>query len=152
MLGAATRGVKTIRLPAIVVCCALVASGCFWHRYSGRVGVHTEVLVAVARKVRDLVATGRFTAETLPELTYPLERAQAFASDAERHLADGQAKPPSLVAFEELVAAYRRYVESVDEARRRPPDGDPAAGLAAPLAAVETAAKSVTAALATDRS
>ena len=44
-----------------------------------------------ARKARDLVATGRFTAENLPELTYPLERRDGVrgrrapaASDAAR--------------------------------------------------------------------
>ena len=105
---------------------------------------HTELLVAVARKGRDLVATGRFTAESLPELTYPLERANAFGADATR-----RASPPpaSLVAFETLLARYRTFVELLDDTRRTKRGAAGAAELAQPLADVEAAAVEVTAAL-----
>jgi len=53
-------------------------------------------MVGIARKAADLVAAGRFTAESLPELTYPLERAEAFARQA-RERAGGDA-PASLSA------------------------------------------------------
>ena len=41
----------------------------------------------------------------MPELTYPLERAEAFARQARARA--GDAAPPSLAAFETLIARYR---------------------------------------------
>src|SRR5205814_2235774 len=57
---------------------ALLA-GCFWRTYGRLAATHAELLVAMARKHTDLVASGRLTAESMPELTYPPERAQAVA-------------------------------------------------------------------------
>src|SRR5262249_38149936 len=134
--------------------CALIAlatwalaSGCFWHSYPERMRTHTELLVEFARKGRDLVATGRFRAESLAELTYPLERASAFAAEARRHAA---APPPSLAAFERLVDRYRVFVDRLDRSRRDDA-AEAAAALAQPLADVEAAAHDVTAALARER-
>ena len=107
------------------------------------------MLVGTARKAVDLVAAGRMTAETMPELTYPLERAQAFARDARAR--SGAHPPPSLVAFEELVAHYRDLVDHADRARRETRGEGVRARLAADLAAVERAADAVRATLATER-
>jgi hypothetical protein len=104
--------------------------------------------VSIARKARDLIATGRFTAENLPELTYPLERAAAYAADARRRTT---APPPSLDAFDRLIERYRAYVERVDLQRR---ERDGAAALVAveqSLADVEAAAGEVRAALERER-
>jgi hypothetical protein len=136
--------VKTNRAIGAVVACVVVASGCFWQGYPNRLRTHAEVLVSFARKARDLVATGRFTAESLPELTYPLERATAFAAEARRRVS---APPASLIAFETLVARYRSFVELVDEVRRSHRGADGAEALAGPLASVEAAAADVGAAL-----
>ena len=148
MVGSRVGGVKEKRALIVLLACAVVAGGCFWRSYPDRMRTHTELLVAFARKGRDLVATGRFTAESLPELTYPLERANAFAADAER-----RASPPpaSLDAFDALLARYRTFVELLDDARRtkRGPAG--AEELAKPLADVEAAAEAVTATLARER-
>jgi hypothetical protein len=80
--------------------------GCFWRSYGARTTTHVDVLVGTARKAVDLVVASRMTAETMPELTYPLERAQAFARDAKAR--SGDHPPPSLVAFEELIGHYER--------------------------------------------
>jgi len=146
MLGPSHGGVKANRVLAVLVGCTLVAGGCFWRQYPARLATHTEVLLGIARKAHDLVVTGRFTAENLPELTYPLERATAYAHDVHAH---GGAARPSLVAFETLIARYRTYVEAVDHARME--TGAPATSLDVPLAALTTAADEVTAALAKER-
>jgi len=109
---------------------------------------HTELLVAFARKGRDLVATGRFTAENLPELTYPLERATAFAAEARGRLVP---PPASLQAFETLLARYRAFVELVEDVRRAPDAREAAERLDASVAAVETAAGEVHVALDRER-
>ena len=79
----------------------LVLAGCFWRTYGRLAATHVEVLTAMARKGADLVASGRLTAESMPELTYPLERAQAFARTARER--SGEAPPASLAAFAELL-------------------------------------------------
>jgi hypothetical protein len=141
MLGPASGPVKENRRLGVIFLCLAVASGCFWRSYPQRLRTHSELLVAFARKGHDLVATGRFTAESLPELTYPLERAAAFAAEARRRT---DTPPPSLVAFEELIARYREFVDRVDLARRgRRRD----VALDEPLEDVEAAARAVTAAL-----
>jgi hypothetical protein len=120
---------------------AVVASGgCFWRSYAPRLHTHTELMVAMARKGVDLVASGRLTAENMPELTYPLERAEAFARDAHAH---SGTPPPSLVAFDTLIARYRAFVDTLDATRRTQHGGDAAAALAGPLASVEDAARAV---------
>jgi hypothetical protein len=123
---------------------ALVA-GCFWRSYGLQVTTHTDVLVGIARKGADLVGGGRLTAESMPELTYPLERAVAFAQKARARA--GSTPPGSLVAFETLIARYREFVDALDRARREHEPRDARATLAAPLAAVEAAAESVREAL-----
>ena len=110
---------------------------------------HAEVMVSIAHKAVDLVATGRFTAESVPELTYPLERAEAFARQArERAGADA---PPSLARFDELIARYRAFVDAVDRTRREQRGADAAAALAGPLRTVEDAATAVNEALRDER-
>ena len=109
--------------------------------------MHSDLLVAFAGKARDLVASGRFTAENLPELTYPLERATAFDADVRRRAPE---PPASLLAFERLLDRYRAYVDLVDRTRR-----DSAADRLGPVTAaldgVEQAARDVATALADDR-
>ena len=147
MLGSMTRVVKKNRALAALLCVAVV-SGCYWRSYPDRVRTHTELLVAFARKARDLVATGRFTAESLPELTYPLERAAAYAAEGRRRAATA---PASLVAFEALVARYRAFVDLVDETRRSRRGPEAAKALDEPLAALEADARAVTAMLDLER-
>src|SRR4029077_7130033 len=77
IVGPARTWVKAIAVLAVVA-----AGCCFWRSYAPRLRTHTELLVAMARKGADLVASGRLTAENMPELTYPLERAGAFARGA----------------------------------------------------------------------
>src|SRR5262245_48196731 len=140
MLGRRTPRVKAI---AWIVCVASI--GCFWRSYAPRMRTHAEVMVSIAQKAVDLVATGRFTAESVPELTYPLERADAFARQArERAGADA---PPSLAQFDELIARYRAFVDAVDRTRREQRGTDAAATLAGRLRAVEDAAAAVNEAL-----
>jgi len=110
---------------------------------------HAEVMVSIAHKGADLVRAGRFTAESVPELTYPLERAETFAREARRRAA---AQPPaSLLAFETLIARYRSFVDALDRSRREQPPADAAAALAEPLRAVDEAASAVDQALQRER-
>jgi hypothetical protein len=125
----------------------LLAAGCFWRSYGRVMATHAEVLVAIGRKGVDLVASARMTAETMPELTYPLERAQVFA----RAAAERSPVPPaSLAAFERLLARYRDLVDAIDQVRREPSGAAARARLAAPLEAVQAAADEVRAALGTE--
>ena len=149
MVGLGNTRVKGI---AGVACAAIVLAvmGCFWRSYASRVRTHAAVMVSIARKAVDLVATGRFTAESMPELTYPLERADAFAQQARRR--SGADVPPSLAAFEELIARYRAFVDVLDRTRRDQRGAAAAATLAEPLRAVEEAAGAVEEALRRDGS
>src|SRR6185369_3462186 len=94
----------------------LLLAGCFWRSYGRLAAVHVDVLVAMARKGVDLVANARMSAETMPELIYPLERAEAFARTATAR--SPETRPPSLVAFGELLAQYRQFLDALDQARR----------------------------------
>ena len=133
-------GPGTVRVKAIICLACVALAGCFWRSYAARMRTHAEVMVSIARKGVDLVATGRFTAESMPELTYPLERAQAFAREARRRA--GAAVPESLTAFEALIARYNAFI---DTRRTRREQRGPAAAnaLAEPLRAVEAAAAAV---------
>lgn len=111
---------------------------------AGQMATHVEVLTAVARKGVDLVAHGRLTAESLPELTYPFERARAFAHAA--RTAGGTA-PAALDAFDALLARYREFLDALDRVRREKRGEDARATLAEPLAAVEAAGARVRGAL-----
>lgn len=91
------------------------------------------------------MAAGRLTAESMPELTYPLERAQAFARKAAAR--SGDARPPSLAAFEVLLARYRAYIDTLDRVRREVPRAAARDALAGPLGDVEAAGAAVLAAL-----
>ena len=102
----------------------------------------------MARKGTDLVASGRLTAESMPELTYPLERAQAFAREARAR--SGSDAPPSLTALEDLIARYREFVDALDRTRRDQPAETARHALAEPLARVEQAAAGVHDALRTE--
>jgi hypothetical protein len=142
MVSAAGGRVKAALLVTVL---ASVATGCFWHSYGRLALTHVELLTALARKGADLVANGRLTAETMPELTYPLERAQAFAAQARARADD--APPASLIAFEALVARYREFVDALDRVRREQSGADARRALEPPLAAVEAAADAVRVAL-----
>jgi hypothetical protein len=128
----------------MIFLCLAVLGGCFWRSYPQRLRTHSDLLVAFARKGRDLVASGRFSAENLPELTYPLERAQAFAADTRRRT---EAPPASLVAFERLIERYRALVERVDRQRHERDGPEDAASLDESVAAIEAAAGEVAVAL-----
>jgi hypothetical protein len=127
----------------------VLLAGCFWHSYGSLAATHVDLLVAMANKGADLVSSGRFGAENMPELTYPLERAEAFAHTARARA--GQAPPASLLAFEELLTRYRTFVDALDRTRRAAKGDEARAALAEPLAAVEGSAAAVHAALATER-
>ena len=148
MLGPGAGTVKAKCMLGVIFLCMAVASGCFWRSYPQKLRTHSELLVSFARKGRDLVATGRFTAENLPELTYPLERAAAFAADARRRT---DAPPASLVAFERLIAEYRAFVEQVDRERHDRSGSAEAATLDTPLAEIESTGRDVAAALERER-
>ena len=116
-------------------------TGCFWRSYGPQAATHTDVLVGIARKGADLVGKSRFTAESMPELTYPLERAVAFADRATARSAGSP--PASLLALRALIARYREFVDILDRVRRDQGAGEARAALASPLAAVEAAATEV---------
>jgi hypothetical protein len=140
MVGPGAGRVKTI------ACLALALLGaCFWHSYAPRMRIYGEVMVSIAHKGADLVRTGRFTAESVPELTYPLERAEAFAHEVHAHA--GAEPPASLLAFETLIARYRSFIDTLDRSRREQSPEDAAARLAEPLKAVDDAAAAVDQAL-----
>jgi hypothetical protein len=138
MLGPSLRRVKV----GLLACCVAAAlSGCGRGVPSTKaVSTHIDVLTAIAQKGVDLVAAGRFSAESMPELTYPLERAQALAARA--HAA---APPPVwLPAFDAVLARYRDLLDAIDRARREQ-RGDAARSLLQPeldaLLATASAAK-----------
>jgi hypothetical protein len=138
MVSAAASPVKAVLALALL-------AGCFWRSYGPQMAAHADVLVGIARKGADLVGSGRLTAESMPELTYPLERAVAFADRADARSAGSP--PASLVAFRALIARYREFVDMLDRVRRSH-DADAAReALAAPLATVEAAAAEVRRAL-----
>jgi len=120
-------------------------AGCFWRTYGRLAATHVDVLLGMARKGVDLVANGRFTAESMPELTYPLERARAFAEGA--HARAGPTPPESLTAFDALLGRYRSLVDALDRVRRAERPDAARHALEAPLAAVEAAGTTVQASL-----
>ncbi len=134
-----------MRVKAIACLVAALLAGCFWRSYAPRLRTHAEVMVAIARKAADLVGAGRFTAESMPELTYPLERATAFARQARER--SGGAPPASLAAFETLIARYRHFIDALDRVRRKRRGPAARAALAGPLRALEAQAAAVDEAL-----
>jgi hypothetical protein len=134
MVGGGVGRVKAALLLALL-------AGCFWRSYAGIVATHVDVLTAMARKGTDLVAAGRLTAESLPELTYPLERAQAFARSAESKSAGH--RPPSLDAFRRLLERYREFLDALDRTRRETSGEAARAALAPRLDALAAAAADV---------
>src|SRR5262245_63707048 len=134
-------GPGPVRVKAIICLACIAVAGCFWRSYAARMRTHAEVMPSIARKAVDLVATGRFTAESMPELTYPLERAQAFAREARRRA--GSSVPESLIAFERLIARYNAFIDALDRTRREQRGSAAADVLAEPLRAVEEAAAAV---------
>ena len=141
MVGAQGRRVKA----ALAL---LLLAGCFWRSYGRLAAVHVDVLVAMARKGVDLVANGRMSAESMPELTYPLERAEAFARTATAR--SPETRPSSLVAFGELLAQYRQFLDALDQARRTARGEEARTVLGPSLAAVEAAGQAVRTALRTE--
>jgi hypothetical protein len=137
-------GVGGTTVKVALVAFVLVA-GCFWRSYGQQALAHVDLLTAMAHKGADLVAGGRLTAETMPELTYPLERAQAFARAAAAR--SRGAPPPSLTAFAALVERYREFVDALDRVRREHTGDKAREALAEPLAAVAAAAQAVRMAL-----
>ena len=122
-------------------------AGCFWRSAGREAATHVDVLTAIAHKGVDLVVAERLTAESMPELTYPLERAQAFAA----RWGDGAA-PPWLHAFADLLDRYRELVDALDRVRRDAKGDAAAAALREPLGRVDAAADTVRAALGGGRS
>jgi len=120
-------------------------TACFWHSYGRAAATHADLLVAMARKGRDLVVNGRFSAESMPELTYPLERAEAFSHAA--LLRSGSDVPASVAAFQDLLAAYRGFVDTLDRVRRTDTGTAAESVLAEPLRKVEASRDAVHAAL-----
>jgi len=118
---------------------------CFWRSYGKAAATHAELLVAMARKGTDLVASGRLTAESMPELTYPLERAEAFARATTARSADHP--PASLLALDDLRTRYQAFLDALDRVRREKSGDAARAALAEPLAAVERAGEAVRASL-----
>jgi hypothetical protein len=136
-------GPPGVRVKAIACLALAMLGACFWHSYAPRMRTYADVMVSIAHKGADLVRTGRFTAESMPELTYPLERAEAFAREVRTHA--GAEPPASLLAFETLIARYRSFVDALDRSRRE--HADTATKLAEPLRAVDDAAAAVDQAL-----
>jgi hypothetical protein len=134
-----------VRVKAIACLALAMLGACFWHSYAPRMRTYADVMVSIAHKGADLVRTGRFTAESMPELTYPLERAEAFAREVRGHA--GAEPPASLLAFETLIARYRSFVDALDRSRREQLPEDMAVTLAEPLKAVDDAASAVDRAL-----
>jgi hypothetical protein len=89
-----------VKAIALVLTLAMLA-GCFWRSYGARLGMHTDLLLAMTRKGVDLVKSDRFAPENSPELHYPLERAQAYAARA--RWKSGDDPPGSLRAFDSLL-------------------------------------------------
>jgi hypothetical protein len=143
MVGGGARTVKAVARRRGVAL-ALVVAAC-GGSYDRQVEAHVALLTAVARKGVDLVGSGRLTAESMPELTYPLERARAFAERESRR--QGGSPPPSLLAFQSLVARYRDFVDALDRLRREKSGPDARVALGPPLAAVEAAGEAVRAAI-----
>ena len=139
MVGSRGNSVKAL------VVLAIALAGCFWRSYGRLAATHAELLVSMARKGVDLVAAERLTAESMPELTYPLERAQAFVATARARTSGDP--PPSLVALAALVDRYRTYVDALDRGRRTWHGDEARAALRAPLADVEQAGAAVADAL-----
>jgi hypothetical protein len=125
--------------------------GYFWHRYPRLVVTHAQLLADMAEKGRDLVAVGQFTAESLPELTYPLKRALAFEQESLR--GTGSSPPASLLAFSRLVVAYQGLVQTLDDARRAPRAAQlqGRAGMDAVVAAIRADAEAVRVAAAAEQ-
>jgi len=145
MLGLLGGGVKARKALLLT----LVLAACFWRSYPRQVATHADLLVAMAQKGADLVAAGRLTAENLPELIYPLERARAFARSV--HVRAGDVVPPSLVALEELIGRYRAFVDELDRVRRTARGDAARAALVMPLDAVVGAGERVREALTRER-
>jgi hypothetical protein len=135
MLGPGRVGVKA----ALALALGALA-GCHTRGDTARAAAtHVELMVAMAAKGSDLLANGRFTAESLPELTYPLERADAFA----RALEARGAPPPWLSAFRVVLARYRDVLDTLDRIRREQRGEGARAAMAPSLEALRTAAASV---------
>ena len=129
----------------MVFALALFLASCFWRAPGHQAEVHAAVLLEEARKGRDLVVRGRLAAESMPELTYPLERADAFARTATARSADHP--PASLLALDDLRARYQAFLDALDRVRREKSGDAARAALAEPLAAVERAGETVRTAL-----
>jgi hypothetical protein len=142
IVGGSQRRVKVALLVGVHL---TILGGCFWRSYGKAAATHAELLVAMARKGADLVANGRLTAESMPELTYPLERADAFARTAATR--GGDEAPASLRALEDLRTRYQAFLDVLDRVRREKSGQAARAALAEPLAGVERAGEAVRAAL-----
>ena len=142
IVGGSRRRVKVVL--TLVVNLSLLGA-CSWRSYGKATATHADLLVAMARKGADLVASGRLTAESMPELTYPLERADAFLHAAAARSTDQP--PASLRALQDLRARYQEFLDALDRVRREKSGDAARAALAEPLATVERAGEGVRAAL-----
>ena len=138
-------GLRRVKVALLLAASLSLLASCFWHTYGKAAATHADLLVAMARKGTDLVASGRLTAESMPELTYPLERADAFARTATARSADHP--PASLLALDDLRARYQAFLDALDRVRREKSGDAARAALAEPLAAVERAGETVRTAL-----
>jgi hypothetical protein len=137
------RAARAVQLTALVGL-LVVAVACTGAAARREARTHADVLEAIAGKGADLVQSGRLVAESMPELTYPLERAQAFARTAR---ARARLEPAALDALDALVERYRAFVDTLDRVRRELEPSAAARALVEPLAAVRHAAASLRAAL-----
>jgi hypothetical protein len=144
MVGGAPGGVKGTVIGGLLglLVVAVACGGAAAARQEAR--THADVLESIARKGADLVRSGRLVAESMPELTYPLERAQAFARTARDR---ARLEPAALAALDALVERYRAFVDTLDRVRREHEPTEAARVLAVRLAAVEDAAALLRAAL-----
>jgi len=138
-------GPRRVKVALLLAASLSLLASCFWHTYGKAAATHADLLVAMARKGTDLVASGRLTAESMPELTYPLERADAFLHAAAARSTDQP--PASLRALQDLRARYQEFLDALDRVRREKSGEAARAALAEPLATVERAGEGVRAAL-----
>ena len=136
-------GSPWVKVISLLLC---LLAGCFWRSYPRQAAAQAQLLMAMAHKEVDLVVGGQLTAENMPELTYPLERAGAFVKSATQRA--GEAPPASLVALRALCERYRVLLDTLDRVRRSERGEAALARLGVPLAEVDGAVAAVRRALA----
>ncbi|MBM4270104.1 MAG: hypothetical protein FJ144_26465 [Deltaproteobacteria bacterium] len=124
------QSVKVAARHLVLAVSLLLATGCYWSRYSEVMAMHLELLDQYSRKLQSLSASGRTVAlEDWAEFVYPLERARDFARIAAQRYPDLD----SLARFREVLERYAAVVD--DPGVLSAPDGGKR--LAAEVAALE---------------